>query len=560
MELSVLSLRGCHNTRTHNILLNMFDSGNIVSTGRSLKTYFFPLLLIATISTFFVVSSLLSSERLEKLDFIARVRSLNEKAKLETQIDIVRAYEASSYLSKNESLIRWFSGDDNPLVEELSLSELESFSSKNENDVAFAARSDTKQFYLGSELADILSSSDPDDSWFYDTISMEKSININVDFNKELNRTMLWVNAKIFSENQIIGVAGIGLGIDNMLKRLENLAPGAHGMILFADELGNIKLSYPQEMYNQNLGTVLNDVSKKYVNLDDFSVFDFKRNDSIYTISSIPDLNLNMIIVTKVEDFLSSPLSRTKIYSLLSFILIIILAFVFLLMIFKFKLIITEQNKNQDITIHSMSILAELKDNETGAHIIRTKKYCRILAEELSRHPLYKKYLTKTYIEDLERSAPLHDIGKVGIPDYILLKPGKLTAEEFEVIKTHTVMGAKVLKDAMSKLYYSSYFTIGIQLVLHHHEKWDGTGYPDKLEGEDIPLSARIMAIADVYDALRSSRPYKKGFSHEKAVEIILEGSGTHFEPDLVDVFMEQQDKFEEIAIFFSDEREMELV
>jgi len=494
------------------------------------------------------------------MDFINGVRSLNEKAKLEIQIDIARAYEAASYLSNNESLVRWFSGDDNPLVEELSLSELESFSSGNETDVAFAARSDTKQFYLGSRLTDILSSSDPDDSWFYDAVSMEQSININVDFNKELGRTMFWVNAKIFWEKQVIGVAGIGLGIDNLLTRLENLAPGTNGMILFADELGNIKLSYPQEMYNNNLGSILNDTSKKYVNLDELPVFDFDRNDSIYTISGIPDLKLNMIIVTKVEDFLSSPLSRTKIYTLLSFILIILLAFVFLLILFEFKQIITEQNKNQDITIHSMSMLAELKDNETGAHIIRTKQYCRILAEELSKHPLYKNYLTKMYIEDLERSAPLHDIGKVGIPDHILLKPGKLTDDEFDVIKTHTVMGAQVLKDAISKINYSSYFTIGIQLVLHHHEKWDGSGYPDKLEGENIPLSARIMAIADVYDALRSTRPYKKGFSHEKAVEIILEGSGSHFEPDLVDVFKEQQNKFEEIATIFSDEKERESI
>ncbi|MBF9018804.1 MULTISPECIES: HD-GYP domain-containing protein [unclassified Oceanispirochaeta] len=205
-------------------------------------------------------------------------------------------------------------------------------------------------------------------------------------------------------------------------------------------------------------------------------------------------------------------------------------------------------DKSQSLTIYTMSQLAELRDDNTGAHINRTSLYCKILGSELSKVDKYKNYLTKAYLDDLERSAPLHDIGKVGIPDSILQKPGKLSAEEFEIIKTHPQLGAKVLKNASESLDFQSFFEIGYQIVLYHHENWDGSGYPFGTIAEEIPLSARIMSISDVYDALTTSRPYKSAFSHEKAMKIIVDDSGKKFDPDLIDALLNISDQFREIS------------
>lgn len=205
-------------------------------------------------------------------------------------------------------------------------------------------------------------------------------------------------------------------------------------------------------------------------------------------------------------------------------------------------------NRSQELTIHAMSLLAELRDNDTGSHIMRTQEYCKILALELSKTKKYKKYLTKDYIDDLVRSAPLHDVGKVGVPDNILLKPGKLNSQEFELIKKHPGYGAEVLSRVAERLDFKSYFTIGIQLVLHHHENWDGSGYPIGLAGHNIPLSARIMSIADVYDALRTKRPYKEPMSHFKAIDIITNDSGIKFDPDIVNALNNIESDFDKIS------------
>ena len=204
--------------------------------------------------------------------------------------------------------------------------------------------------------------------------------------------------------------------------------------------------------------------------------------------------------------------------------------------------------QTEGVTILALAYQAELRDLETGKHLERTALYVRLLAEELARLPKYSSYLTPTYIADLVKSAPLHDIGKVAIPDSILKKPGKLTPEEFEIIKTHCEYGTRVLKMADEKLTFRSFLKIAIQIVSSHHEKWNGAGYPKGLKGDMIPLSGRIMALADVYDALRSDRCYKKAFSHDDTHKIILKEKGTHFDPDIVDVFCSIQKKFEEIS------------
>ena len=213
----------------------------------------------------------------------------------------------------------------------------------------------------------------------------------------------------------------------------------------------------------------------------------------------------------------------------------------------------TEVKTTRDVAIVSLSALAESRDNETGAHILRTQEYVKVLAEHLSLSDKHSSLLSPQYIELLYKSAPLHDVGKVGIPDNVLLKPGKLTDEEFEIMKGHPKIGAEALSIAEKQLGSSSFLRVAKEISLTHHEKWNGSGYPNQLSGEDIPLSGRLMALADVYDALISKRIYKPAFSHDKAKSIILEGNGTHFDPQVVDAFLAVEDKFVDIASNYKD-------
>ncbi len=203
----------------------------------------------------------------------------------------------------------------------------------------------------------------------------------------------------------------------------------------------------------------------------------------------------------------------------------------------------------QDVTILTMASLAETRDNETGDHIVRTQHYVRLLAEHLRSHPRFAAYLDDAMVDLLFKSAPLHDIGKVGIPDSILLKPGKLTAEEFEIMKTHTTLGKVAIQSAETRLGKDvPFLRCAKEIAYSHQEKWDGSGYPEGLAGDAIPISARLMAIADVYDALISKRVYKPAFTHEKAMEIIVEGRGRHFDPDVLDAFVAIQAECKAIA------------
>lgn len=201
----------------------------------------------------------------------------------------------------------------------------------------------------------------------------------------------------------------------------------------------------------------------------------------------------------------------------------------------------------RNATILGLAKLAEYRDADTGAHLERIREYAKVLAEELAKKPKYVGYITHEYIEDIYNSSILHDIGKVGIPDSILLKPGRLTVEEFEVVKRHSSLGGDALKTVESKIEGQSFMSLGKEIAYYHHEKWDGTGYPKGLKGEEIPLSARIVSLADVYDALTSKRVYKDAFSHEKAKEIILADRGKHFDPDVVDAFIVHEEDFRSI-------------
>jgi len=206
----------------------------------------------------------------------------------------------------------------------------------------------------------------------------------------------------------------------------------------------------------------------------------------------------------------------------------------------------------QEVTIIALASLAETRDNETGNHILRTQRYVRVLAEHLARGP-QAGLLTPEYIDLLYQSAPLHDIGKVGIPDAILLKPGRLDPDEFAIMQRHPQYGHDALQAAVDRLGPTSFLRLAQEIALAHHEKWDGGGYPNGLAAEAIPLSGRLMALADVYDALICKRVYKRAFSHEETRSIILEGRGSHFDPQVVDTFLAVESQFLAIAAAFAD-------
>jgi response regulator RpfG family c-di-GMP phosphodiesterase len=231
---------------------------------------------------------------------------------------------------------------------------------------------------------------------------------------------------------------------------------------------------------------------------------------------------------------------------------------------------ILQRNKEiqeiQRVSILGLSKITEFRDPETGDHILRMAHYSRLIAEELGRMQKYRDYITPGYIEEILISAPLHDIGKVGIADYILKKPGKLTNEEFEIMKSHTIYGGNTIKNIENQLSFKSFLTLGTEIAYHHHQKFGGQGYPlvnengvpcldcggKSLNGYDIPLSARIVSLADVYDALTSKRCYKEAIPHEKARKIILEESGRQFDPDIVDAFVNLEEAFSRIKEKYS--------
>lgn len=220
---------------------------------------------------------------------------------------------------------------------------------------------------------------------------------------------------------------------------------------------------------------------------------------------------------------------------------------------------VREISEAQMAMIFALAKLAESRDDDTGKHLERVQSYCRLIAEALIENRHYPNRLDRRFAKNIFYASPLHDIGKVGISDNILLKPGKLTAEEYEIMKTHTLIGARTLEAVREKYPNNDFINMGIEIARWHNEKWDGSGYPDGLSGEKIPLSARIMTIADVYDALRSKRCYKPAYSHEKATEIMQKDAGTHFDPLLVEIYMSLENQFEEIQETMDGDRESEM-
>jgi len=209
--------------------------------------------------------------------------------------------------------------------------------------------------------------------------------------------------------------------------------------------------------------------------------------------------------------------------------------------------------KGHDAMTFAICQMVESRDEETGMHLERIREYSKALALQLQKYPKYKDTINDAYIDILYKASPLHDIGKVGVPDDILKKPAKLTPEEYEVMKTHAKIGEESLYRVYQKCPSNPILYMGSQIAGKHHEKWNGTGYPCGLKGDDIPLAAKIISLADVYDALTTVRPYKEAFTHDTAKEIILEGNGKHFDPDIVKAFLEIENTFISIHKEFND-------
>lgn len=212
--------------------------------------------------------------------------------------------------------------------------------------------------------------------------------------------------------------------------------------------------------------------------------------------------------------------------------------------------------ESRDITIFALARLAESRDPDTGTHLERVRNYCRILATHLATLPEFQKEVTANFVRLLYATSPLHDIGKVGIPDSVLLKPGLLSTDEFELMKSHTTLGADTLGDALKNFPHAEFLHMARDIAATHHERWDGSGYPYDLKGEQIPLCGRIVALADVYDALSSKRVYKAAYSHDVARSIIVEGSGKHFDARIVEAFLACEQQFLKVRNQYSEDRE----
>ncbi|MCG8565301.1 MAG: response regulator [Desulfobacterales bacterium] len=212
--------------------------------------------------------------------------------------------------------------------------------------------------------------------------------------------------------------------------------------------------------------------------------------------------------------------------------------------------------QSKDIVIFALAKLAESRDEDTGNHLQRVRYYSRAVAERMYDMPHRPRELDRPLIENIFLTSPLHDIGKVAIPDYVLLKPARLDDTEFGIMKSHAEIGYQTLKEAMEKAPRANYLRVAAQIARHHHEQFDGSGYPLGLKGEEIPLCARIFSVADVYDALVSRRPYKKPFSHNQAISIIKEGNGKHFDPMVIQAFLDCEDEIQQIRERFSDDDE----
>ena len=352
---------------------------------------------------------------------------------------------------------------------------------------------------------------------------------------------------QIIGKNIIIGATAVGLH-DNIMVSSGETFPGVFIHAAIIDNILQDSTIY-QPSYEKYISLILSVLlsiiftfllyRKKYIKL----LILFFASSLLYTIATVYFLKLGLYI--SLGYFLGT---------LVTFFIFINLFFIILYYYNKreFK---KELNQAHFSAIESMALVVETRDSETGAHIKRTKIYMKIMAEYFYKKNMYQDILTTDFIEILYRATPLHDIGKVGIPDYILKKEGKLTKEEYIIMQEHPTIGNDIIKNAIKENENNLFLQVARNIAYYHHEKWDGTGYPTGLKGKDIPLEARMMALVDVYDALISKRCYKSALTFKESEDIIITGSGEHFDPEIVKAFVNLKDKFREIALKITDKK-----
>lgn len=381
------------------------------------------------------------------------------------------------------------------------------------------------------------------------TFKTDKNSNILLNFNKKGNyRTISAINIlsnqfskkKLLGKFVIVGTSAVGLH-DHYIISTGEMIPGVFVHSTIIDDILNDK-------------TIYQPVFLKYINLF-VSLFLsllllFLIYKKLYARVFLLFIGTSLFYIGLSIYLLKHFIYISTGYFLTPYLIFFFFAnMIFILFYYKErKKFLEDLSKAHSETIDSMALVAETRDAETGAHILRTKEYMGFLTDYLSTHDLYKKDLTSNYRELVYRATPLHDIGKVGIPDYILKKEGKLEKDEYKIMQQHSEIGKNIIENAMKNNQSNQFLKIAHNIAYCHHEKWDGTGYPRGIKKDEIPLEARMMALVDVYDALISKRCYKLSFSFEKSEEIIIQGSGTHFDPILVGVFIELKQKFREIA------------
>ena len=352
---------------------------------------------------------------------------------------------------------------------------------------------------------------------------------------------------QIIGKNIIIGTTAVGLH-DNIMVSSGEIFPGVFIHAAIIDNILQDSTIYqpPYQKYIALILSVLLSIiftfllyKKKYIKL----LMLFFASTLLYSIATLYFLKLGIYISSGY--FLGT---------LVTFFIFINLFFI-ILYYHNRKEFKRELNQAHFSAIESMALVVETRDSETGAHIKRTKIYMKIIAEYFYKKNMYKDILTRDFIEILYRATPLHDIGKVGIPDYILKKEGKLTKEEYIIMQEHPTIGNDIIKNAIKENENNLFLQVARNIAYYHHEKWNGTGYPTGLKGKDIPLEARMMALVDVYDALISKRCYKSALTFKESEDIIISGSGGHFDPEIIEAFVDLKDNFREIALKITDKR-----
>ncbi|MCR4667487.1 MAG: HD domain-containing protein [Desulfovibrio sp.] len=428
-------------------------------------------------------------------------------------------------------------------------------------DGAFLSLTKNNKLYSQNGFERILTN-DVASEWYNAAVSNKKPYDINIDTDKfKNNDTSIFVNCKIYGlDNKLLGIIGVCLHIDKIIKAIRSYEKKSGIRIYLVNENGNIEISSTRQGCE--------DVD--WLNLPGNNIFSEKllaRNSNIENILAFSDENTDAKTyvfgkyIPVLSWFLIVERPTKKFYDAIwynAFNIIGIVVIIIIVVIFVTSSLVKSYDreiiklsderrsnieKMRDAIVVTLAGLVEGRDQNTGEHIRKTAEYVHIIMKQLQRTRVFGNKITDEYIEDVVRSAPLHDIGKINIPDAILNKPGKLTDEEFSIMKTHASVGGKIIDHIINLLPHSSYLKEAKDLATYHHERWIGGGYPSGIAGEDIPLSARIMAVADVFDALVSDRSYKKGFPLEKAFAIIQEERGTRFDPRIVDAFFAARDE-----------------